>query len=207
MANVSVNSAHLAEDISPEALEQGKEKARNILSHMNDRQFIDWLMERFPEASTGQVNIGIVTTGSVLLRFHYKDVADIIRTELVTRLGVPRLTKDMIGLSIRTPNGNRVSSMAFMKDAIEAFELVMKEGPEEPKVYFHDDMRGEIINKEWLDWYADVYGVTRTTAWKVAAAKIAKDYGKDLKEFTPIPGEHNHCEVKFVRSIDQLNLL
>lgn len=206
MTTVNVNKTHLAVDMSPTVLEEGKSRARSILQRMNDRQFIDWLMERFPEASTGEVNIGVVTPGNVLFRFYYKDVSDIIRDELINRLGLPRLTKDMIALPLRDLNNNRVTSVEFMQSAIDAFQSVMKEGPEEPKVYTHDDRIGMVINKDWLDWYASMYGVTRTTAWKVAATKVAKDYGKDPKEFTAIPGPSNHYEVRFIQVIDQISL-
>lgn len=206
MADVSVNKGYVSENLTPEELEKGKERAHSLLQRMNDRQFIDWLMERFPEATTGEVNIGVVTPGNVLFRYYYKDVANIIRDELVNRLGLPRLTKDMIGVPLRNEFGHRVTSVEFMQSAIDAFKVVMKDGPEEPKVYFHDERCGEIINKDWIDWYTSIYGVTRIEAWKIAAAKVAKDYGKDPKEFTAVPGPSNRYEVRFIQAIDQISL-
>lgn len=206
MTDVRVNKSFIAENLTAADLEQGKELARDTLHRMNDRQFIEWLTERFPEAATGEVNIGVVTLGNVVYRFFYKDVSEIIRQELVARMGAPRLTKDMIGLPIRNLKGDRVTSVEFMQSALDEFKSVMKEGPEEPKVYFHHNNDAQVINSEWIDWYTNMYGVTRTEAWKVAAGKIGKEYGKDPKEFTAVPGPSNVYEVHFVRSIDQARL-
>lgn len=206
MTDVRVNKSFIAENLSAEDLEQGKGRAKNVLERMNDRQFVDWLVERFPEASTGEVNLGVVTAGNVLYRFRYADVADIIREELISRLALPRITKNMIALPLVGLDGKRSTSLEFMQSALDAYAVTMKDGPEEPKTYTHDDAIGEIINREWIDWYTDMYGVTRNQAWKVAAAKIAKDYGKDPKEFTAVPDTKNRMVVHFVNSIDQISI-
>lgn len=211
MADVNVSKKYLGEGsaeepLSEELLAKGKAHAKNLLFRMNDRQFVEWLATRFPEAFTGQVNIGVVTPGNVLFRFNYTDVADVIREELVDRMALPRVTKNMLAVPLINVLGARATSLEFMQSALDLYKETMKDGPEEPPMYVHDDTIGEVITKEWIDWYTDLYGVTRNAAWKVAAAKIAKDYGKDLKEHTAVPDATNPLVVRFVKSIDQIQI-
>lgn len=193
-------------ELEGDNLRQAQEMALNLLQKMNDRQFTEWLLVRFPEATTGELNIGIVTDGALAHRFFYKDVAHIIRQEVVKRMAAPRITPDVLAIATKDSAGNRLPAIAIMDKLVKAISKIEKEGPEEPKVYNDDNHSGVVINKEWIDWYTHKHSVSRQEAWKFAAAKIAKDYAQDLTEYTPIPGKHNPYEVNFVRSVERVNL-
>ncbi|MNG47084.1 hypothetical protein D3C79_49510 [compost metagenome] len=202
---IRVNKTLLV-DLVGDDLRNAQELALNLLQKMNDRQFVEWLLVRFPEASTGELNIGIFTDGATAYRFFYKDVEHLIRQEVVKRMAAPRITPGVLAVDTKDSSGNRLPVITVVDKLVKALSKIEKEGPEEPKVYHDGNHSGAVINREWIDWYTHRHSVSRQEAWKVAATKIAKDYGQDLTVLTPIPGLHNPFEVTFVKSVDHVSL-
>jgi len=202
---IRVNKTLLV-DLEGDNLRNAQELALNLLQKMNDRQFTEWLLVRFPEAATGELNIGIVTDGATAYRFFYKDVEHLIRQEVVKRMAAPRITPGVLAIATKDSAGNRLPVITVVDKLVKALWKIENDGPEEPKVYHDDNHSGAVINREWIDWYTHRHSVSRQEAWKVAATKIAKDYAQDLTVLTPIPGIHNPFEVTFVKSVDHVSL-
>lgn len=190
-----------------EGLDDAKTKEAQVLvaatfDRMNDRQFLDWVKNRFPEASTGLVNVGVVVEHNTIHRFHYATIREVVEKEFDARMGAPRIKPNMVVVTMPTEVLVGIDPVMAMEQFLLAFKEYASNGPAEPKLYLHDGGQ-PTINKSWMDWYSEKYSVERRVAWKAAVSRIAEELKKDMNEWTAVPNEHDLCKVHFVRSIDQ----
>lgn len=197
---VRVNEEYL-EGLDESRILEAQRLVAETFEKMSDRQFLDWVKNRFPEASTGQVNVGVVVEHNTIHRFRYEDIRGVVEKEFDTRMGAPRIKPNMIVVTMPTEVLVGIDPVMAMKYFLKEFQEYANNGPAEPKLYYNEDMQPR-LNKDWLDWYSEKYSVERTTAWKAGVARIAEELKKDLREWIAVPNEYDVCRVHFTRTID-----
>ena len=187
-----------------ELREKGRSVAAGTLRRMNDRQFLEWLCNSYPEVANGSVNIGVMVDGNTIYRFASTDVFDIIQDELELRMGAARVTPDMV--IVKMPKGmSGYNPVEAVREFLNVFEEYASKGPAEPAVFKYD-AEHFLINHEWVHWYRHKHSVDANTAWKEATVRIAAEVKIDLNKNTAMPVPGTPYRVVFVQTIDQLNL-
>lgn len=200
--NVNVNKMYLRDMPAEEDLQEAQKFAALALSRMNDRQFLDWLKNLYPEAGSGEVNIGIAVDGGVVHRFRYLDVLLVVEAEMDRRMGAERIRPNQIVVSLPPSEHLGYDPVAAMKLFLGAFQEYANKGQTEPELFTYRD-QNPVINADWIDWHSARFSVERKTSWKLAANRIAKELNKNLDEVTIMPDAINPLMLLFVRSIDQ----
>lgn len=198
---VRVSEEYLSH-LTPERILEAQKLVADTLGRMSDRQFLDWVKNRFPEVSTGQVNVGVVVEHNTIHRFRYEDVRGVVEKEFDARMGAPRIKPNMIVVTMPTEVLVGIDPVMGMEYFLKAFKEYANNGPSEPNLYTQVDTQIR-IQRDWMDWYSEKYSVDRRTAWKAATARIAEEQKKDLNEWLAVPDEHDVYRVRFILTIDK----
>lgn len=198
----NVNKEFIRE-LSDDELKQAQIFVSTTFSRMNDRQFLDWVKNLYPEAGGGQVNIGIAIEDGVVYRFYTKDILSVINTELDKRMGAERVRPNQVVVTLPDHGNRGYDPIQALKQFMDAFQEYANKGPVEPELYSFRDQQ-PVINADWITWHSAKYAVDRKTSWKAAAVQIAKELGKDLEQVSILPDEINPLKLVFAQTIDQM---